>query len=94
MVNVIWVLENIRKSTNFYNPFDTKLILTSVSQCKKHNPNTRTVLYCDKLTYDVFNKIYPEYTYKLEEPLDTTFCIHKINQNFLRFLLHHFCGLF
>ena len=57
MVNVIWVLENIRKSINFYNPFDTKLILTSVSQWKKHNPNTHTVLYCDKLTYDTFNKI-------------------------------------
>ena len=57
MVNVIWVLENIRKSINFYNPFDTKLILTSVSQWKKHNPNTYTVLYCDKLTYDTFSKI-------------------------------------
>jgi len=57
MVNVIWVLENIRKSKNFYKPFDTKLLLTSVSQWKKHNPNTNTILYCDKLTYNTFSEI-------------------------------------
>ena len=57
MVNVIWVLENIRNSKNFYTSFDTKMLIASVTQWKKHNPNTHTIFYCDKLTYETFQKM-------------------------------------
>ena len=41
-----------------------------------------SIIVNSKLTYDVFNKIYPEYVYKLKQPLDTTFCIKQLDQTF------------
>ena len=49
MVNVIWVLENIKKHSSFYTELKVSLLLASAIQWKKHNPNTKTFLYCDKL---------------------------------------------
>jgi len=57
MVNVIWVLENIRKHTSFYSELKVSLLLSSVIQWKKHNPNTKTNLYCDKMTYSFLSDI-------------------------------------
>ena len=57
MVNVIWVLENIKKHSSFYTELKVSLLLASVIQWKKHNPNTKTFLYCDKLTYEFLSNI-------------------------------------
>ena len=57
MVNVIWVLENIKKHPSFYTELKVSLLLASVIQWKKHNPNTKTFLYCDKLTYEFLSGI-------------------------------------
>lgn len=57
MVNVIWILENIKKHPSFYTELKVNLLLTSAIQWKKHNPNTNTVLYCDKMTYSFLSDI-------------------------------------
>jgi len=57
MVNVIWVLENIRRHSSWFTEFGTCLLLSSVIQWKKHNPNTKTTLYCDLLTYKFLSDI-------------------------------------
>lgn len=57
MVNVIWILENIRKHSSFYTELKVSLLLGSVIQWKKHNPNTNTVLYCDKLTHSLLSDL-------------------------------------
>ena len=57
MVNVIWILENIKKHSSFYTELKVSLLLTSVIQWKKHNPNTSTSLYCDKLTYTFLSEL-------------------------------------
>ena len=46
------------------------------------NKLSDSIIVNSKITYDVFNKIYPEYVYKLKQPLDTTICIKKIKQIF------------
>ena len=57
MVNVIWILENIKKHPSFYSELKVNLLLTSAIQWKKHNPNTNTALYCDKMTYSFLSDI-------------------------------------
>jgi len=57
MVNVIWVLENIKRHKSFYKQFNTALLFNSVIQWRKHNKNTKTVLYCDELTYNFLNEL-------------------------------------
>lgn len=57
MVNVIWVLENIKRHNNFYKQLDTALLLNSVIQWRKHNKDSKTILYCDELTYDFLDKL-------------------------------------
>ena len=57
MVNVIWILENIKKHPSFYTELKVNLLLTSAIQWKKHNPNTIAALYCDKMTYSFLSDI-------------------------------------
>lgn len=57
MVNVIWILENIKKHSSFYTELKVSLLLGSVIQWKKHNPNTNTNLYCDKMTHSFLSDI-------------------------------------
>ena len=57
MVNVIWILENIKKHSSFYTELKVSLLLGSAIQWKKHNPNTNTNLYCDKMTYSFLSDI-------------------------------------
>ena len=57
MVNVIWILENIKRHSSFYTELGISLLLSSVIQWKKHNPNTKTVLYVDILTYKFLSNI-------------------------------------
>ena len=52
-----WVYENIRKQVSFYNELDILLLLSSVTLWKKNHPTYETVLYVDKLTYDVLQSM-------------------------------------
>ena len=58
------------------------IINTVIKEEVETNKLCDKIIVNSKLTYDIFKKIYPEYTSKLEQPLDTTFCIHKINKKF------------
>jgi hypothetical protein len=41
-----------------------------------------SIIVNSRLTYEIFMKIYPEYVSKLKSPLDTTFCIKRLDQTF------------
>lgn len=41
-----------------------------------------SIIVNSKLTHDIFKKIYPQYVYKLNNPLDTTFCIKQLDRIF------------
>ena len=56
-MRVIWVLENIEEDKKFYGKLNTLLLFASVTLWKKHPPDTYTVLYCDKMTYELFESI-------------------------------------
>jgi len=55
-LKVIWVLENIKEDFSFYGKFNILLLLASVKLWKKHYPEDRCYLYCDKLTEAVLYK--------------------------------------
>lgn len=50
MLNVIWVLENIKGHKSFYNELDTLLLISSALLWEKYNKGTKKILYCDSLT--------------------------------------------
>jgi hypothetical protein len=56
-LRVIWVLENIEEDKKFYGKLNTLLLFASVTLWKKHHPDTYTVFYCDKMTYELFESI-------------------------------------
>ena len=56
VLKVIWVLENIKEDFSFYGKFNILLLLASVKLWKKHYPEDRCYLYCDKLTEAVLYK--------------------------------------
>lgn len=56
-MKTIWVLENIREHSSFYNKFDLLMMFASVIQWKKHHPSFHTHVFLDKLTYDTFSRI-------------------------------------
>ena len=56
-MKVIWVLENIKEDYSFYGKFNLLLLLASVRLWKKHYPNDRCFLYCDKMTEAVLYKM-------------------------------------
>ena len=56
-MEVIWVLENVIKSKDFYNQSRILLLAASVSLWRKYHPNHKTVFYCDKRTYDELEKL-------------------------------------
>jgi len=56
-MEVIWVIENVLKTQEFYNRRRTSLLIASISLWKKYHPNHFTVLYCDKETYKVLNNL-------------------------------------
>lgn len=51
-MEVIWVLENVIKSEDFYNQSRILLLTASVSLWRKYHPDHKTVFYCDKETHD------------------------------------------
>lgn len=55
-MEVIWVLENVIKSEDFYNQSRILLLAASVSLWRKYHPDHKTVFYCDKESY---NKLKP-----------------------------------
>ena len=56
-MKTIWVLENIKGNSTFYNKFDLLMMLTSVIQWKKHHPSFTCELHADSLTLDLFEKL-------------------------------------
>ena len=56
-MEVIWVLENVIKSQNFYNQSRILLLVSSVSLWRKYHPDHKTVFYCDEETYNELNKL-------------------------------------
>ena len=56
-MEVIWVLENVLKTQEFYNRRRLSLLIASISLWKKYHPNHFTVLYCDKETHEVLNNL-------------------------------------
>ena len=56
-MEVIWVIENVLKTQEFYNRRRLSLLIASISLWKKYHPNHFTVLYCDKETHEVLNNL-------------------------------------
>ena len=43
-----------------------------------------SIIVNSELTHKIFTKIYPEFTYKLRPPIDTTFCIERLPETFIK----------
>jgi len=56
-LKTIWVLENIKGKSSFYNKFDLLMMFASVIQWRKHHPNLFCELYADQLTLDLFQSL-------------------------------------
>lgn len=52
-MEVIWVLENVKKSISFYSKLQIWMIVASVSLWKKYHPNHKTVFYCDVMSHEI-----------------------------------------
>jgi hypothetical protein len=57
MRKVIWVYENVKKSTEVYSRLNILSLIASVSIWNKFNPNTFKVLYCDEITNELIKNI-------------------------------------
>lgn len=55
-METIWVLENVKNDTSFYNEIQILLLITSVSLWKKYHPQHKTVFYCDTISYEYLKK--------------------------------------
>ena len=74
---------NLYPTTSALELLDNSFIVNKViKEEEETNELCESIIVNSKLTYDVFNKIYPEYVYKLKPPLDTTFCIKQLDQTF------------
>lgn len=49
-MRILWVLENIHNTKDFYSKFNTLLLCASVTLWKKNHSQDHLVLYCDPLT--------------------------------------------
>jgi hypothetical protein len=49
-MEVIWVMENVKRSNSFYGKSQLWMLSASVSLWRKYHPNHKTVLYCDEIT--------------------------------------------
>ena len=56
-MKVIWVLENTSYKEDYYSKFNILVLLASVTQWSKYHPEDSTILYCDKLTYNLLDRI-------------------------------------
>ena len=56
-MEVIWVLENVKRDKLFYGKLQLTLLVASISLWRKYHPEHYTVMYCDDLTYDTLNKL-------------------------------------
>lgn len=56
-MKIIWVLNNIKKSKDFYSKLYTLITLASVRLWKRFYPNDITTLYCDELTLETFRQV-------------------------------------
>ena len=53
-MEVLWVIENVKRSEDFYTKQFTLLLAASVCLWKRYHPNHKTVLYADDLTKDYY----------------------------------------
>ena len=56
-MKTLWVLENIKDHRSFYNKFDLLMLFASVTQWKKHHPNSVCELHADELTISTFKRL-------------------------------------
>lgn len=56
-MEIIWVLENVIRSKNFYNQTRILLLAASVSLWRKYHPDHKTIFYCDEETYKELQKL-------------------------------------
>ena len=56
-MKIIWVLNNIKKSKDFYGKLHTLITLASVRLWKKNYPDDICTLYCDELTLETFKQV-------------------------------------
>ena len=56
-MEVIWVLENVINKKKFYNKLQILLLVSSISLWRKYHSLHKTVLYCDKLTYEILDSL-------------------------------------
>lgn len=56
-MEVIWVLENVKRDKLFYSKLQLTLLVASVSLWRKYHPEHYTVIYCDNLTYNTLSKL-------------------------------------
>ena len=55
-MEVIWVIENVKRSEDFYTKQFTLLLAASVCLWKRYHPNHKTVLYADDLTSNFYKE--------------------------------------
>ncbi len=55
-MEVIWVIENVKRSKDFYTKQFTLLLAASVCLWKRYHPNHKTVLYADDITSNFYKE--------------------------------------
>lgn len=76
-MKIIWVLENIEKSKDFYSKFNILLLLTSTILWKRNHPEDFCVLYGDDMTIDVLNKLKVLDVWDEIKPIPNTIKVNK-----------------
>ena len=55
-MEVLWVIENVKRSEDFYTKQFTLLLAASVCLWKRYHPDHKTVLYADDLTSNFYKE--------------------------------------
>lgn len=56
MKKAVWVLENIKKSEDFYDELTIAMLIASICSWRKHNSTINT-LYCDSMTFKKLDEL-------------------------------------
>ena len=87
----VYLVSGINHFSSFYPTISATKLLESSFIIDENNSISEEIKTCNqcesiivnsKLTHDVFKKIYPQYVYKLNAPIDTTFCIKQLDRIF------------
>ena len=55
-MEIIWVIENVKRSKDFYTKKFTLLLAASITMWKRYHPNHKTVIYVDFITFNHYQK--------------------------------------